>query len=759
MAPALLETAIDMAMVRKRLALFALAMSALAPAAIALVPGSAGAARSQCPWLHGSATPGQRAHAVLKRMTLDDKIAMVHQPDPIWTHYGVAGYIPPNSRLCIPDLMLNDAGSGVGDMETGTVAFPVAIAQASTWDSSLQRRFGRRLGWEAWHKGVNVQLAPDVNIARVPMNGRNSEAFGEDPYLVGQSAAAEIDGIQQNPVIATIKHFALNNNELNRMSVSVHVDPRTLHEIYLPAFETAVHKAHVGSVMCSYNRVGGVYACQNRYLLTKILKDELGFKGWVMSDWNATHSTVASARAGMDMEMAASPGTYYGSALKSAVQSGKVPVSRLNDMVLRILRSMFQVGIFQHPHASEPKAYSTNVETSGDVALARTISEEGTVLLKDAKHVLPIHGSARRIAVIGSAGGPTGAQQSYNTSGSSHIPEVGGKSDLVTPFQGIEHRGQSAGDIVTYTDGSSLADAVAAAKVSNVAVVFANDEESEGEDRPNLSLAAAENCTLAGCSKEPTNQNKLIRAVAQANPHTVVVLDTGGPMFMPWLHSVQGVLQAWYPGQQDGNAIAALLFGDVNPSGKLPETFPRSMAQLPTQTAKQYPGVNNKQGIPQEHYSERLLVGYRWYDAKHLRPLFPFGFGLSYTTFSLKRASVSAVRHGGALVTVRVTNTGSRAGAEVPQVYLGLPRSTGEPPQRLAAYARVFLAPHASRTVRLAINRRSLSYWSARKHAWMEAPGCYRVMVGTSSRHHTNTMTVAVGSARCSRAAAHIRLG
>ncbi|MFL5822740.1 MAG: beta-glucosidase family protein [Solirubrobacteraceae bacterium] len=746
-------------MVRHRVGVFfAIMLAATALAVVVFGSDSAGAVKSKCPWLRGRATPTQRAHAVLRAMTLDDKIAMVHQPDPIWSHYGVAGYIPPNSRLCIPDLMLNDAGSGVGDMETGTVAFPVPIAQASSWDTTLQRQFGRRLGWEAWHKGVNVQLAPDVNIARVPMNGRNSEAFGEDPYLVAQSAAAEIKGIQENPVIATIKHYALNNNEQNRMTVSVHVDPRTLHEIYMPAFQTAVQKAHVGSVMCSYNRIAGAYACQNRYMLTKVLKHEFGFKGWVMSDWNGTHSTVPSALAGLDMEMGLGPGTYFGSALKAAVQSGKVPMSRLNDMVLRILRSMFQTRIFWRPHAAEPQAYSASVETPGELALARQVSEEGTVLLKNAKHVLPIQGTGKRIAVIGLAGGPAGTEESYNTGGSSHIPESGAKSDLVTPFQGIQQRGQSDSDVVTYSDGSSTADAVAAAQSADIAIVFANDEESEGNDRPNLSLADAQNCNLAGCVKQSTDQNALIRAVTQANPHTVVVLDTGGPMFMPWLHSVRGVLQAWYPGQEDGDAIASLLFGDVDPSGKLPQTFPRSMSQLPTRTKLQYPGVSNKHGIPQERYSERLLVGYRWYDAKHLKPLFPFGYGLSYTTFALRHAHVRAVGHGGALVSLRVTNTGSRAGAQVPEIYVGLPRATGEPPQRLAAYTRVFLAPGATSEVKLLLDRRAFSYWSSPKHSWVEISGCDRVMVGTSSRHHTSTMTVAVGHARCAGAAARIPL-
>src|SRR4051794_5435672 len=382
-----------------RLRYLGIASVALAVAVALGAGGGATTAHAQgCPWVGTSASPDARAHQVLAQMTLDEKLAMVRQPDPVWTHYGVAGYIPPNTRLCIPDLYLNDAGAGVGDQTTNTVAFPAPIAQAASWDRSLQREFGRALGCEAWHKGVNVQLAPNVNIARVPMNGRNSEAFGEDPFLSGQVGAAEIEGIQDNNVIATVKHYALNNHEQNRMTVSSDADERTIHEIYLPAFETAVKQAHVGSVMCSYNRINGTYACENDRMLNGILKGELGFKGFVMSDWSGTHSTVQAANSGLDMEMDLAPGKYYGDALKTAIQSGQVPASRLDDMVLRILREMFARGIFEHPHAGLPAAYTADVRRPEDITLARKISEEGTVLLKNAGDALPLTGNAKRIA-------------------------------------------------------------------------------------------------------------------------------------------------------------------------------------------------------------------------------------------------------------------------------------------------------------------------------------------------------------------------
>src|SRR3954454_14055346 len=655
--------------------LAAAVLTVLASIAAALLqqPVETARAATACPWMDAKKPPNERAQMLVKAMSIDDEIAMVHQSAPIWSHYGGAGYVAGNPSLCIPDLVLNDAGQGVGDMEVNTTAFPSGISQASSWNRPLQRQLGRAIGNEAWHKGINLQLAPDVNIARFPMNGRNSEAFGEDPYFTGQTAVAEIDGIQQNPVIATVKHYALNNHEVNRMTVSADADPRTIHEIYTPAFETAVKQGHVGSVMCSYNRINGPYACENGPMLNRILKSEFGFDGFVVSDWGGTHSTIPSALAGLDMEMGFEPGTYYTDPLKEAVQSGKVPPARLDDMILRILRPMFRFGIFEHPAAAQPAAYSANVETPEDVNLARKVSEEGTVLLKNAGSTLPITGQNKRIAVIGQAANQTGAEQSYNTGGSAHIPEAGPHPHVVAPITGIMQRASADGDVVTFSDGNSQADAVAAATASDIAVVFVGDGESEGVDRPDLTVANAKFCILAGCAPYGSgNQDEMVKAVAAANPNTVVVLTTGGPMLMPWLGQVKSVLQAWFPGQEDGNAIAALLFSDLNPSDNLEQTFPKSQADLSTKTQSQYPGVNDKDGIPHAAYSEGIKVGYRWYDSQGIEPLFPFGFGLSYTTFSLSGLSVKAAGGGatGATVSLDVKNTGVRAGAEVPQLYV-----------------------------------------------------------------------------------------
>jgi beta-glucosidase len=726
-------------------------------AALATQPPQAARAATACPWMDATKTPDQRASELVKAMSIDDEIQMVHQAQPVWGHFGAAGYIPGNANLCIPDLVLNDAGQGVGDQEVNTTAFPSGIAQASSWDRPLQRQVGRAIGNEAWHKGINVQLAPDVNIARYPLNGRNSEAFGEDPYLAGQTAASWIKGIQDNPVIADVKHYALNNHEVNRMTVSADADQRTTHEIYTPAFETAVKSGHVGSVMCSYNRISGVYACENGPMLNTILKGEFGFDGFVVSDWGGTHSTKAAALGGLDMEMDLAPGKYFGDALKQAVQSGQVPKARLDDMVLRITRVMFRQGVFEHPAASQPAAFGANVETPEDVALARKASEEGTVLLKNAGNALPISGQAKRIAVIGQAAGQAGAEQSYNTGGSAHIPEAGPHPHVVAPITGITQRASADGDVVTYSDGSSQADAVAAASAADVAVVFVGDGESEGVDRPDMTLGNAKFCTLAGCNPYgPGNQDDLVKSVAAANPNTVVVLTTGGPMEMPWLGQVKSVLQAWFPGQEEGNAIAALLFGDANPSGKLPQTFPKSQKDLPIKTQTQYPGVNNSAGVPHAKYSEGLKVGYRWYDSQGIEPLFPFGFGLSYTTFSLGGLHVKAA--GGsktaATATFTVKNTGGRPGAEVPQLYVGMPNQTGEPPKQLKGYSKVSLSPGQSRTVTLSLGARDFSYWGT--GGWTVPKGCFRIMLGSSSRDIAAQKVVSVGGASCPGAGAHI---
>lgn len=687
-------------------------------------------------------SPAQRADELVKAMTLDQKISMVHQKwgDALGS-YGAAGYVASIPSLCIPALVLNDAGSGLADEQTNVTAYPAAIAQAAAWNPRLARKLGASLGSEAFAKGVNVLLGPDVNIARVPLNGRTSEAFGEDPYLSGRTATAFIKGIQSQHVIATVKHYAANNQENNRAAINEQIGARALAEIYEPAFHAAVRNGHVGSVMCSYNRVNGPYACQNRNLLSRDLDRRMGFHGFVMSDWGATHSTVPSARHGLDMEMSiaqepdAASGSgaiggggtnavedYYGAPLKAAVQSGKVPMPVLNGMVRRVLRAMFAVGLFDHPAPSEPTGYPSDVDTPANQRVALKAAEAGTVLLKNTHDVLPLTSKDSTIALIG-ADASAGAETVAEAGGSVHVVQPA----ISTPVTAITSRATQAGDTVVYNDGTDIQAAAALARQSSVAVVYAGYVESEGSDRADLGYDNGV-CELT-CATQPANSDALIAAVAEANPHTVVVLNTGGPAAMPWLHQVAGIVEAWYPGEADGTAAAAALFGDVNPSGKLPITFPKSLAQFPTRTARQYPGVGGK-----AYYTEGLLVGYRWYDAKQLRPLFPFGYGLSYTRFGFSHLELH--RHGNAeLVRYRVTNVGDRAGADVTQVYLSDPKSTGEPPQQLKGYHRIVLRPGQSRVVTVRLTASAFAYWKGKTSSWRTAPGRYVIRVGDSSRH------------------------
>lgn len=725
-----------------------MAAAAAASLLVALTPIAGASGGSTCPWMKSSLSPNARAELLLHAMTLSQKVAMTYQRYPLDYHYGAAGYIPAVPSLCIPELVFNDAGQGVGDAQTGTTAFPAPISQAASWDPALQFRYGSALGQEAHAKGIDVQLAPGIETQRVPLNGRNWEYGSEDPFLAGQTAAAEVRGVQSQHVIVTLKHFIANSQETNRMTDSSDLSWRTLEEMYAPQYDVAVHQGGAAGVMCSYNRINSVYACQNRRTLG-MLDHQFGFGGFVVSDWGATHSTVASARAGMDIEMNIVPGQYYGPTLQTAVQAHRVSMSTLNGMVLRILRSMFRVGLFDHPPAAQPQAYGAQVSTPAHVALARLISERGTVLLKNGHGVLPITGRGRTIALIGPAAGQAGAEDEYNGEGSGHVPETSAKP-VVSPQQAITQRAARNGDAVIYADGSSMADATAAARAAGLAVVVVGDSESEGVDRKNLILTGGL-CTLAGCSPQTVDQNALIERVAAANPNTVVVLDTGGPVVMPWLPKVRGLLEAWYPGEQDGNALAALLFGDVNPSGHLTETFPASAAQLPLRTRAQWPGVTKKGDSvgPHSTYSEGLLVGYRWYQAKHLTPLFPFGFGLSYTSFRFSGLRVRT-RGGNVRVTFRIANTGHRAGADVAQVYVGDPAVAGEPPEQLKGFLRVALRPGQARRVTITLAPVSFAHWSSRAKTWTVSPGRYAIGVGDSSAHLPLKMTLTRGQARLS---------
>ena len=660
--------------------------------------------------------PAVRAAKLLAAMSPQGKLALLSGVNP-HTALGVAdgplyvGYIPGDASLCMPALTFNDGPAGVADLQVGTTSFPAPIASAATWDPSLQRRLGQALGSEAWQKGIDVLLAPDVNIARVPENGRNFEAFGEDPFLSAQTAVAEITGIQQNPVIATVKHYAVNSQETNRYYVSSNLNDRTLHEIYLPPFAAAVGQGEVGAVMCAYGIVNGTQSCQNPELLDGVLREQWHFHGFVVSDWGATWTTVPAANAGLDIEMPG--GTYFTTPLADAVASGAVAGTTIDAMVLHILTSMFRLRVFDDPPPPLSSVAFSDVSSLADRQVALRVDENATVLLKNSQGTLPLslpRGSS--IAVLGKPAG-YGDIRPYLAGGGSAF--LGGVNP-VSPLEALTARAARSGYSIVTADPGDLSAEISAARRASAVVYFAYDIEREGEDRPGLSL--------------PDGQDAVIEQLLQANPNTTVVLDTGGPVLMPWLEQAPAVVESWYPGEQDGNAIAAVLFGDVDPSGRLPQTFPASDDEVPASTVGQWPGSGDGQDAS---FSEALDVGYRWYDATKVAPLFPFGYGLSYTTFSYRRLRIEK-KGPGFSVSFVVRNTGARAGAEVAQLYIDDPAAAGEPPKQLKGFDKVFLRPGKSRRVTIPLTPRSFSVWDSVSQRWRVRSGAYRILVGASSR-------------------------
>jgi beta-glucosidase len=648
-------------------------------------------------------SPERRADLLVKQMTLDEKVAMVHGVKPIPVK-GYVGYVPPVERLGIPALTLADGRAAVGNGARDITLFPAPIAAASSWDVSLLAEYGRELGQEQWQKGTNVELGPTIDVVRVPEWGRTFESYGEDPYFNSRMAVAEIEAIQSQGPIADANMYVAMQQESNRFKEDSRVDERTLEEIYLPPFAAAVREGHVGTFMCAYVKTNGVYSCENDFLERGVLRQQFGFDGWVMSDWGATHSTIDSALHGLDQEMP--DDKFYGASLKAAIEKGEVSTAALDDHVRNILVTMFRQGLFDKKQTG---TWASNARRPEHDAFSRYAAEQGTVLLKNDKGILPL-APGTSIAVIGTSGGKT--PKALGGGSSNANPPY-----IVSPFDGIAKRAGSA-DKVTYADGTDLIAAARDAHNADVTIVFANTAETEGSDRPDLTL--------------PNNQDALIAVVAAAAKKTIVVLNTGGPVLMPWIDKVAGIVEAWYPGQEDGNAIAAVLYGDVNPAAKLPLTFPHTADQIPTPSKEQWPGVDG-----QSQYSERLNIGYRWYDANNVAPLFPFGFGLSYTTFKVSHLAVSPATADAAqaiTVIVDVSNTGSRKGAEVVQVYVGHPPANGEPPHQLRAFAKVELNPGETKTLTLTIDGDSFSIYDESIHRWAHMPGSYEIFAGTSSR-------------------------
>jgi beta-glucosidase len=683
-------------------------------ASLVVTTGTAQASTA-CPWVGSSAPISQRVSQLMAKMTLAQDVSLMTGA----AGSGYVGGISAIPALCIPALHLEDGPAGVGDGMNNVTQLPAPVDLAATWDTSAEQEYGQVIGGEQAAKGTNIDLGPTINIVRDPRWGRAFESVSEDPYLNGQLGAADIRGVQSTGVLAQVKHFAVYNQETNRNSANDNavVSTQAEQEIYLPAFQAATQQGAASSVMCSYSWINGTAACENPYTLNTVLRQQFGYTGFVTSDWGGTHSTVASANAGLDMDMPGNDG-FYGGSLQSAVSSGQVSQATINTAVSEILTQMFAFGLFDKASSGSSSAVATNATDQGD---ATALAEEGTVLLKNSGGALPLTSADKSIAVIG-ADASTNPQT--DGGGSAGVNSSG----TVTPLQGITSAVPS-GVSVTYNSGSSDSSAASAAAAANVAVVFVSDFESEGSDLSSIDLGSAD--------------DNLISSVAAANPNTIVVLNTGSAVTMPWLSSVKGVLEAWYPGQEDGTAIASVLFGNANPSGHLPVTFPSSLSQVPAATTAQWPGQNGN-----VQYSEGVDVGYRWYDSKGLTPLFPFGFGLSYTTFSFSNLHVGALSAGGqATVTATVTNTGSRAGADIAQLYVTDPSASGQPPLQLEGFGRVNLAAGASTTVTFPVTQQNLRYWNTGANNWATSTGDYTISVGDSSASLplTGTLSVAAG--------------
>ncbi|WTP55983.1 beta-glucosidase [Streptomyces phaeochromogenes] len=768
---------------------------------------------------------GPRVEGLLTKLTLDEKLSMLHgATDP--KALGQAGYVPGVERLGIPPLRLADGPAGVRVKQHAT-ALPAPVLLAAAFDPGLARRYGQVIGREGRALGQDVLLSPMVNLIRTPYAGRNFETFSEDPLLSADLVAEEIKGIQSEGLIATVKHYAMNNQEKDRDSIDVRVDEQTLNEVELRAFEAAVG-AGARAVMGAYNKVNGTYACESKELLTGILRDRWGFEGWVMTDWHAAHSTVASLTAGLDMEMP--NGKYFGAALKTAVQNGSVSEEYVDRAVRRILTTMDDFGMLD---GSAPPRPARN--PSAGAAVALEVAKAGATLLHNRNGTLPLTGeAARSIAVVG----PTGSLPFVSGGGSAHvIPDHAERPlDAITSragrgaqvsyalgedlfgkplpedalAEGIDPEGQrvAAGKTWTYkgtltvedadewtfvihysgtrpkvlldgvdlfpvatglaehftgglvsaapdglavrrrtldlaagehrveitakggaqgqtfrlrhatgaTRAQDVAEAVEAARAAESVVLFAYEDATENQDRTTLAL--------------PGHQTGLIEAVTAVNPRTTVVLNTSSSTSMPWLERTAAVLQMYYPGQEGAAATAAVLFGDCDPGGRLTQTFPVDDAHHPVAgDTRRYPGVN---GV--EEYSEGVHVGHRWYDAEDVRPLFPFGHGLSYTSFVYEGLGVERTGDGLEVV-FTVRNTGRRDGVDIPQVYVGAsPDLQVDQAERvLGGYQRLALKAGESRKVTVRVDERTLSSWDAKRHGWVLGTGRRTVWVGASA--------------------------
>ena len=696
------------------------------------------------PWMNASLDPDARADMMIKEMTLDEKILLVHgdgwgvlRPgDPVAEgHNGGAGFVKGIPRLGLPAINLADSAVGVRmaapDSRYATL-LPSVIGMAASFDEKAGHLYGQVIGRELRDQGYNMSIGGGMDLIREPRNGRNFEYASEDPLLSGIMVGHLAMGVQSQTVMGDIKHYVLNDQETGRNSLDAQLNRRAMQETDLLSFNIGIHLANPAGVMCSYNRVNADYACENDYTLNKVLKDEWGFKGFVLSDWDGTHSTAKAANAGLDMEQ---PGIiYFGDKLKAAVQSGEVPQARLDNMVHRIVRSMFAVGVIDHPPT--PRSVTDPFRGKDD---ARHIESEGIVLLQNKNNLLPLKSTTRRIVVIGAHADigvlSGGGSAQVDSPGGNALDQKPGSAKWgnpvyfpSVPLKAVKALADPAAEI-TFNPGTDAASAAAAAKGADVVLFFAEQWMSEGMDRLTLAL--------------PQGQDAIISAVAAANPNTVVILETGGPVSMPWAPKVSGILATWFPGIGGAEAIADVLFGRINPSGKLPVTFAANEEQLPhprVDGLTQKTGNNGMNGgnhdtqaakdFPVNYNIEGMAVGYKWFQQKNEQPLFPFGFGLSYTQFGMSNLQVAA---DGKSATLEVKNTGSVAGDEIAQLYVTLPKAAGEPFRKLAAFKRVSVAPGASETVHLDLNPLVLSTYSTEDNTWHSATGEILVEAGNSS--------------------------
>lgn len=706
--------------------------------------GSVMAQEANQPWMNSSLSPEERAELVLKQMTLEEKIALLHgngmahasqwQMPLTSISNGGAGYVEGVKRLGIPPLFISDAAYGVRDSGANgrySTALPSNLAAASSWDPQGACQYGALIGRELRAQGFNMSLGGGVNLTREPRNGRTFEYAGEDPLLAGTMVGNLMKCEQAQHVIGDMKHFALNDQETGRNIVNVIISKRAMQESDFLAFHIGIEIANPGAVMCSYNRINGDYACENTYTLHDVLKKDWGYKGFVISDWGGTHSTAKASAAGMDQEQPMAD--FFGPALTQAVKDGKVPMAEIDDHARRVLYAEFLSGIVDNPIEKGV------VDVEGGLDIAQHLEEKSIVLLKNDKAILPLNAAKiRSIAVIGGH-----ADVGMISGGGSAQVDPPGGNAIAPPGKGATHwqdhiwfptsplkalRAKFPNAKVEFDSGQDATAAAALAKSADVAIVFAYQWEAEGVDLATLSL--------------PDNQDALIEQVASANPNTIVVLETGTAVTMPWIGKVRGVVEVWYAGSSGHKALANVLTGEVNPSGKLAMTFPKNDADLPHPVIPPLSAEDEGQGTGAEngpthvaskytvHYDEGLKVGYKWYESEHKQPLFPFGFGLSYTTYDYSNLKTDNAQR---TVSFAVKNTGKRAGAEIAQVYATLPETAGEPFKRLVGWQRIELAPGESKTVTVAVDPRVMSIFDEQKNAWSLLPGAYKIFVGPSS--------------------------